>query len=49
MLRAIELGISVQDLDFLSVGMVLDIFEERINDSDKNIERDATQNDIDNF
>lgn len=49
MLRAVELGISVRDLDYLSVGMVLDMFCERINDTDKDNERNATQEDIDNF
>jgi len=52
MLRAVELGISVRDLDYLSVGMVMDMFTEKINDAqhDENSDvREATQEDIDNF
>lgn len=52
MLRAVELGISVRDLDYLSVGMVMDMFTEKINDAqhDENADvREATQKDIDNF
>lgn len=52
MLRAVELGISVKDLDYLSVGMVMDMFAEKINDTeyeDKADVREATQADIDNF
>lgn len=48
LLRCIELGISLSDLDELTVGMVYDIFTEKSNDS---VEWDtmATAEDIDNF
>lgn len=51
MLRAAEIGISIQDLDYLSVGMVLDMFTERIKDidGDSGGTREATQEDFDNF
>ena len=53
MLRAAEVGISVNDLELLSIGMVLDMFAEKINDleSDEGSgeAREATQHDIDNF
>lgn len=46
-----ELGISIKDLDYLSIGMILDMLEERSKDFDEAEEdgREATQEDFDNF
>lgn len=49
MLRAAEIGISIQDFDLLSVGMLLDIFTERANDAEEYDELTAEQCDFDNF
>lgn len=46
MLRCIQLGISIQDLGLLSIGLVLDIFTEQDND-DYDYPYLATQEDID--
>ena len=48
LLRCVQVGISLHDLDLLDVGMVLDIFAERSND-DLEWPVIATQEDIDNF
>lgn len=47
-LRALEAGLSVADLDYLSVGMVYDIFTEKSYDEHGYI-RKATQKDFDRF
>jgi len=51
MLRCIEIGISVRDLDLLTIGMVLDIWTEKSNDSeDYELDyREADQADFDKF
>ena len=54
LLRAAEIGITMQDLDLLSVGMLFDIFTEKsydleLNETDKNDTRDATQEEIESF
>lgn len=52
MLRAVQLGISIEDLDLLDIGLVLDMFTECINDSEEQEQeniRQATQEDFDNF
>lgn len=54
MLRTVQLGISVQDLDLLDIGLVLDMFAELQNDAEeaemeRNGVRQATQADYDNF
>lgn len=48
MLRAAQIGISISDLDLLSIGLVMDMFTESQNDNYKypNI---ATQGDFDKF
>lgn len=48
LLRTIEIGLSIDDLDKLTFGMVIDMFTEKSNDS---VEYDyvATQDDIDAF
>lgn len=49
LLRAAQLGISIQDLDLLTVGMVFDMVTEKINDTEGEYARVATQEDIDNW
>ncbi len=48
LLRCLELGISVRDLDLLTIGMVYDMMAERSNDS-YNYKELATQDDFDRF
>ena len=48
LLRCVELGISIRDLDLLSVGLVLDIWTEKANDS-VTYRRVASQDDFDRF
>ena len=48
LLRAVELGLSVSDLDLLSIGLVNDMFIEKSND-DYNYKEVATQDDFDKF
>ena len=54
MLRAIQLGLSLADLDLLTVGMLIDMHTEAINDQAdddeyEEAEREATQDDFDRF
>lgn len=54
LLRCVEVGISIRDLDLLTIGMVLDIWTEKANDSVKyetagGTVRKATQKDFDMF
>ena len=54
LLRCVEVGISIRDLDLLTIGMVLDIFVEKGNDiaeenSNTGSVRMAQQSDFDNF
>lgn len=48
LLRCIEIGISIRDLDLLSIGLVLDIWTEKANDGVK-YRRLAMQEDFDRF
>jgi hypothetical protein len=48
LLRCTEIGISIRDLDLLSIGLVLDIWTEKANDGVK-YRRVATQEDFDRF
>lgn len=48
MLRAVQVGISINDLDLLTIGMVLDMFTEMGND-DFDYPVMATQEDFDRF
>lgn len=48
MLRAVQLGISISDLDLLTIGMVQDMYIEAANDECE-YETLATQEDFDNF
>ena len=47
LLRSVELGISIRDLDLLTIGLVLDMWTEKSNDGVKY--RRATQEDFDKF
>ncbi len=54
LLRCVDVGISIRDLDLLTIGMVLDIWTEKANDSVKyqsvgGTVREATQKDFDSF
>lgn len=48
LLRCMEIGISIRDLDLLTIGMVLDIWTEKGNDSVQ-YDRLATQEDFNKF
>lgn len=48
LLRCTEIGISIVDLDFLTIGLVIDMWTERVNDSVK-YKRLASQEDFDKF
>ena len=48
LLRCVELGISVRDLDLLTIGLILDMWTEKDNDSIE-YDRIATQEDMDSF
>ena len=48
LLRSVEIGISIQDLDLLTVGLVIDMWTEKANDGVK-YNRVATQEDFDKF
>lgn len=51
LLRCCEVGISIQDLDLLSIGLCVDMWIERANDSAKykTFAREADQSDFDKF
>ena len=51
LLRCVQLGISIRDLDLLTIGMVTDMYVESGNDqdADKNYNVVATQADFDRF
>ena len=48
LLRCVELGISISDLDLLTIGLVLDMWTEKAND-DVKYDRIATQEDFNKF
>ena len=48
LLRCVELGISIRDLDLLSIGVILDMWTEKANDGVK-YKRVETQEDFDKF
>lgn len=48
LLRCVQLGISIRDLDLLTIGMVNDMYAESSND-DWNYNTVATQADFDKF
>ena len=53
LLRCLEVGLSLSDLDFLTIGMVLDIWTEKGNDGEKygtkSVVWEANQHDFDVF
>lgn len=51
LLRCVQLGISIRDLDLLTIGMVNDMYVESNNDqdADKNYHTLASQEDFDRF
>ena len=49
LLRCVQLGISIRDLDLLTIGMVNDMFVESRNDEYKGWRQVATQDDFDRF
>ena len=49
LLRCVQLGISIRDLDLLTIGMVNDMFVESKNDEYKGWKQVATQEDFDRF
>lgn len=48
LLRSVQLGLSMKDLEEVTVGMVLDMFVEMSNDHQK-YDEIATQEDMNNF
>jgi len=48
LLRCVQLGVSIRDLDLLTVGMINDMYTEESNDS-CNYPKMATQEDFDRF
>ena len=49
LLRCVQLGLSIRDLDLLTIGMVNDMFAESRNDEYKGYKEIATQEDFDRF
>ena len=49
LLRCVQLGISIRDLDLLTIGMVNDMYTESSNDEYKGYAQIATQRDFDAF
>ena len=49
LLRCVQLGISIRDLDLLTIGMVNDMYAESSNDEYKGYAQIATQMDFDSF
>ena len=48
LLRCVEIGISIADLDLLTIGLVMDIWTEKDNDGVK-YQKIATQEDVEKF
>lgn len=49
LLRCVQLGIHIGELDLLTIGMVNDMYAESRNDEYKGYSELATQEDMDNF
>ena len=49
LLRCVQLGIHISELDLLTIGMVNDMYAESRNDEYKGYTEIATQRDFDNF
>lgn len=48
LLRSVQLGVSISDMDLLTVGLILDMYTESANDNEKYPDM-ATQKDFDKF
>ncbi len=48
LLRSVEIGVSIADLDLLTVGLVIDMWTEKANDGVK-YKKVASQEDFDKF
>lgn len=48
MLRALQLGLTMRDLDYITIGDINDMYTEMANDQEK-YDQEATQNDFDAF
>ncbi len=48
LLRAVQLGVSIQDMDLLTIGLIMDMYTESTNDSAK-YPALATQEDFNKF
>nr|DAL97507.1 MAG TPA: hypothetical protein [Caudoviricetes sp.] len=48
LLRAVQLGVSIQDMDLLTIGLILDMYTESANDNIKYPDI-ASQEDFDKF
>ena len=50
-LRCLEIGLPIRDLELLTIGMVIDLWTESLNDKEKGEEpvREASQEDFDRF
>jgi hypothetical protein len=48
LLRAVQLGVSIQDMDLLTIGLIMDMYTESTNDSMK-YPALATQEDFNKF
>lgn len=49
LLRCVQLGLSLRDLDLVTIGMVNDMYAESRNDEYKGYKELATQEDFDKF
>jgi len=49
LLRCVQLGLSLRDLDLVTIGMVNDMYAESQNDEYKGYKEIATQEDYDRF
>ena len=49
LLRCVQLGISIRDLDWLTIGLVNDMYAENSDDDYKGYKEVATQEDFDKF
>lgn len=49
MLRCLQIGLALRDLELVTVGMVFDMIIERLNDDSDEWTRTATQKDFDAF
>lgn len=49
LLRCVQLGLSLRDLDLVTIGMVNDMYVESRNDDYKGYKEIATQEDFDRF